>query len=426
MSFYTSLSGLKGAQTDLGTISNNIANVGSNGFKKSRTEFGDIVSSSSTTPGNGTRLKGIVQEFTQGGLEASSRDLDLAITGAGFFVTRDALAGGNTLFTRNGAFSLDAAQYLVDSNGSYVQVLPVDPEGNPTATSLAAATSLQVPSVSGTSRATSQIDLTVSLPTNAEIPSSRPVYSASNPYAFDRLDPNSYNYSTQTTVLDSAGKSIPATVYFVHTQSGAPSQWQAHLFVGQDEVSSDPATPAPPVPLTLEFDATGTRTLPAGPVTFASVTPAGAASPLNLTIDLGATKEAAGPFVLRSLDQDGFAAGKLSDVSIGENGLVSATYSNGEVRAVGMLAMANFANPAGLKQRGDSNWTVTGKSGPAQIGEAGGDGFGRIQTGALERANVDLTEELVALISAQRNFQANAKAIETDNQMTQSIMNIRS
>jgi flagellar hook protein FlgE len=426
MSFYTSLSGLKGAQTELATVSNNIANVGSYGFKKSRTEFGDIISSSKTTAGNGTRLKGITQQFSQGGLEASSRELDLAITGSGFFVTRDALTGGNTLFTRNGTFSLDADRYLIDSNGGYVQVLPVDPEGNATATSLAAATNLQVPEMSGVSRATSSIDLTVSLPSAAELPASRPVYSPANPYAFDRLDPNSYNHSVQTTVLDSAGKSIPATMYFVRTGSGVPSRWEARLFVGQDEVSADPAAPVQPAPLLMEFDGTGTRTIPAGPVAYASVTPAGAAAPLTLTLDLGATAQATGPFTLRSLDQDGFAAGKLSDISVGEDGLVTATYSNGETFAVGKLALANFSNPAGLKQRGDARWSVTGESGAAQVGEAGGDGFGRVQSGALERANVDITEELVALISAQRNFQANAKAIETGNQMTQAIMNMRS
>lgn len=418
MSFYTSLSGLKGAQTELATVSNNIANVSSYGFKKSRTEFGDIVSSSRTTAGQGARLKGIEQQFGQGGFEASSRELDLAIAGNGFFVTRDELTGGSTLFSRNGAFSLDANRYLVDSNGGYVQVLPVDPEGNATATSLAAATNLQVPEVSGVSRATSVIDLAVSLPASAELPASRPVYSAANPYAFDRLDPNSYNHSVQTSVLDSAGKSIPSTLYFIRTGNGTPSVWEARLFVGDQEAST--------TPLTLEFDGTGTRTSPTGPIAYAAVTPTGAAAPISLSLDLGATNQATGPFTLRSIEQDGFAAGKLSDVSVTEDGLVTATYSNGETRAVGKLALASFSNPAGLKQRGDARWSVTGDSGQAVVGEPGGDGFGRIQTGALERANVDITEELVALISAQRNFQANAKAIDTGNQMTQAIINLRS
>jgi flagellar hook protein FlgE len=426
MSFYTSLSGLKGAQTELGTVSNNIANVGSYGFKKSRTEFGDIISSSRTTPGNGTRLKSIEQQFSQGGFEASSRELDLAIAGAGFFVTRDALAGGNTTFTRNGKFGLDASRYLIDSNGGYVQGLPVDPEGNVTASGLTATTSIQVPQTSGTPRATSLVNLDLSLPQNADLPASRPMYSAANPYVFDRLDPNSYNHSVQTTVYDTAGKAIPATMYFVRTGNGAPSTWESHLFVGNDEVSADPAAATQPAPLQMSFDAAGVRTAPTGTVAYDTVFPAGASSVLNLTLDLGATNQGPGPFTQRLVDQDGITVGTLNDVSIGEDGLVTATFSNGETQAIAKLALANFSNPAGLKQRGDARWSVTGESGAADVGTPGDDGMGRIQSGALERANVDITEELVALIAAQRNFQANAKAIETGNAMTQAVMNMRS
>lgn len=417
MSFYTSLSGLKGAQTELGTVSNNIANVGSYGFKKSRTEFGDIIAPSRTTPGNGTRLKSIEQQFSQGGYETTSRELDLAIAGGGFFITRDALAGGNTLFTRNGKLKIDDSGYLADSSGAYVQGLPVDPEGNVTATGLAAATNIQIPQMSGVPRATTEIDLTVTLPDGADIPANRPVYSATNPYAFDRLDPNSYNHSSQTIVYDNVGNSFPATVYYTRT-STAPSTWEARMFVGAEE--------ATPTPVALAFDATGTRTAPAGPVAFAPVFPSGASAALTLTLDLGTTNQAVGPYTLRANDQNGVSVGSLSDVSIGEDGLVTATFSNGETQAIAKLALANFSNPVGLKQRGDARWSVTGDSGQMTVSEAGQDGLGRVQSGALERANVDITEELVALISAQRNFQANAKAIETGNTMTQAIINLRS
>jgi flagellar hook protein FlgE len=156
------------------------------------------------------------------------------------------------------------------------------------------------------------------------------------------------------------------------------------------------------------------------------VSPAGSSAPLALTLDFGAaTNQSTGTFTLASLEQDGFATGKLDDVTISEKGLVTATFSNGTTQALGQLALANFSNPAGLKQRGDARWSVTGDSGDPVVGGAGEDGFGRIQSGALERANVDITEELVALISAQRNFQANAKAIETANTMTQTIFNLR-
>ena len=429
MSFYTSLSGLKGAQTDLSTVSNNIANVGSYGFKKSRAQFGDIIASSRTTAGQGTRLKTIEQQFSQGGFETSSKELDLAIAGNGFFVTRDSLTGGTTTFTRNGAFSIDADRYLTDTNGGYVQVLPVDQEGTVTAAGLTAARNLQLPLTSGTPRATSNVELSIGFPQNADVATRRPQY-ASTPHVFDRLDPNSYNHSTQTVVYDSEGEAIPATLYFVRTASttsGDPTnEWQTYLFVGNEQASADPAS-ATPTPLTLTFDAAGTLTAPTGPTTFGEVFPTGAAAPLNLTFDFGTTtNQSTGTFTLASLEQDGFATGKLDDVAISEEGLVTATFSNGTTQALGKLAIANFSNPSGLKQRGDARWSVTGDSGDAVIGSAGEDGFGRIQSGALERANVDITEELVSLISAQRNFQANAKAIETANAMTSAIFNLRS
>ena len=426
MSFYTSLSGLKGAQTDLSTVSNNIANVGSFGFKKSRAQFGDIVAASRTTAGQGTRLKKIEQQFSQGGFEASSKELDLAIAGNGFFMTRDGLTGGTTYFTRNGSFAIDSERYLVDSNGGYVQVLPVDQEGNVSSGGITSARNLQLPLTSGTPRPTSLMELSIGFPSNADVPADRAQYSGG--YTFDRLDPNSYNHSTQTVVYDSTGKALPATLYFARTQStatgDATNTWDTYVFVGNEQAS---AGGTPPTPITLEFDAAGALVSPTTPAALSAVQPAGASAPISLTLDFGAaTNQSTGTFTLASLEQDGFAAGKLDDVSISEEGLVTATFSNGETQALGKLVLATFSNPTGLKQRGDARWSVTGDSGDAIVGTAGEDGFGRVQSGALERANVDITEELVALIAAQRNFQANAKAIETANTMTQAIFNLRS
>ncbi len=426
MSFYTSLSGLKGAQTDLGVVSNNIANVGSFGFKKSRAQFGDIVAASRTTAGQGTRLKKIEQQFSQGGFEASSKELDLAIAGNGFFMTRDGLTGGSTYFSRNGSFTIDSERYLVDSNGGYVQVLPVDPEGNVTSGGITSARNMQLPLTSGTPRATSLMELSIGFPSNADVPADRAQYSGG--YTFDRLDPNSFNHSTQTIVYDTNGKALPATLYFSRTQStatGDPTNtWDVYVFVGNEQAS---AGGTPPTPLTLEFDAAGALVSPTTPTALSAVQPAGAASPIGLTLDFGAaTNQATGTFTLASLEQDGFTAGKLDDVTISEEGLVTATFSNGETQALGKLVLANFSNPTGLKQRGDARWSITGDSGDAIIGVPGEEGFGRVQAGALERANVDITEELVALIAAQRNFQANAKAIETANNMTQAIFALRS
>jgi flagellar hook protein FlgE len=417
MSFYTSLSGLKAAQTDLGVTSNNVANVGTVGFKRSRAQFGDLVAASRTTAGQGTRLKKIEQQFSQGGFESSAKELDLAIAGQGFFITRDSLTGGNTTFTRNGSFAIDNERYLVDSNGGYVQILPVDPQGNVTSGGLESARNLQLPLTSGTPRATSLMELSIGLPQNGSVPTSR----------FDRLDPNSYNHSLQTTVYDNAGNTFAATIYFVRTQSTAAgdpiNEWDAYTFVGDQQAGTGGNATAP---VTLQFDGSGALTSPTNATALDPVFPAGATAPLNISLDFGsATNQSTGTFTLAALEQDGFAAGTLDDVTISEDGLVTATFSNGTTQALGALALANFSNPTGLKQRGDARWSVTGDSGDAIVGTAGDQGFGRIQSGALERANVDITEELVALIAAQRNFQANAKAIETANTMTQAIFNLR-
>ena len=366
MSFYTSLSGLRGAQTELSTISNNIANVGSIGFKRSRAQFGDIMPASATTAGQGTRLRGIEQQFTQGGFEASARDLDIALGGSGFFVTRDSLTGGTTYFSRNGSLSVDGQRYLDRFNGGYIQVLPVDAEGNTTANGLEASRNIQLPLTSGTPRATTLIDLAVTLPSTADKPELRAVYNPQNPYAFNRLDPNSYNYSQQQTVYDSEGNAQSATLYFVRTGSigagDATDTWDVHMFIGNEEASSNAAS-ATPLPLELEFDAAGALVSPTGSVGFSSVFPSGASAPLAITLDFDAsTRQAAGAFTVGSIEQDGIASAKLSDVSIREDGLVSATFSDGTVQALGKLMIANFSNPQGLRQRGDGRWTTTGSS----------------------------------------------------------------
>jgi flagellar hook protein FlgE len=434
MSFYTSLSGLKGAQTDLAVTANNIANVGSVGFKKSRTEFGDLVSASpmqsAGIPGQGTHLRGITQDFGQGGVQSTSRALDLLISGQGFFVTHGDLTGGQLAFTRNGAFGTDLNNNVVDAGGNYLQVFPVDENGTVTSTSLSSTRNLHIPLTSGDARPTNTIDTSVVFPADADLPADRAVFGGAANYTFDRLDPNSYNYASATTVYDVAGNPQPATIYYTRTSApgggSTDSTWDARLFIGNTQASADGAATVPPVPLTLTFDATGTMTLPAGPVTFGNVLPTGATSPMSLALDFAATtRQAPSPFTVGTLGQDGYPVGQLDSVSVGSDGLVTATFSNGSSTKLGKLAMATFANPAGLRQLGDARWGMTGNSGEAIVGEAGSAGLGAIQSGALEQANVDITEELVALIAAQRNFQANAKAIETANALTQTIVQLR-
>ena len=431
MSFFTSLSGLKGAQSDLSVISNNVANVASIGFKKSRAEFGDLISASPLQSGNvagqGTRLKSISQQFTQGGFQTSDRALDLAISGQGFFVTK---TDSQISFTRNGAFSIDENRYLVDSSGSDVQVLPVDTNGAVTATGIASAQNLQVPYTAGTPKASTTLDLNVTLPTDADLPANRDAYSGSIPYKFDRFDTKSYNYSSATTVYDSAGKPQQATIYYTRTSAPAgtvtTSKWEARLFVGDQQASSDGTTTTDPKPLELTFNAEGNLTSPSSATGFSKVLPSGASEPIGLSLTFGtATRQASSTFSPASFRQDGKAAGQLNNIAVASDGLITATFSDGTTQKLGKLMVANFANPNGLRQLGDSRWGVTGLSGDPIVSEAGSGSAGLIQSGALEQANVDITEELVALITAQRNFSANSKAIETANSMTQTIVNLR-
>ncbi|HEY0271488.1 MAG TPA: flagellar hook protein FlgE [Sphingomonas sp.] len=431
-SFYTSLSGLNAAQTDLNISSNNIANAGTTGFKQSRADFGDLISSSAyqasnTVIGQGTQLKAISQEFSQGSAQSTDNALDLMVTGDGYFVTKASGTGSQVSFTRDGAFSVDNNNNVVDAEGNALQVLPVDSQGNVAASGAAAMGSLHVPATNGSAKATSNIDLSLTFPSDADLPASRSAYSGST-YAFSANDANSYNSATSTTIYDSAGTAIPATVYYVRDSapaadgSSTTSTWTAHMMVGDQEVFPTGTT----TPATLTFDANGALTSPSSAISYASVTPAGAVAPLTLSVDYGtATKQGDYAFSTTASSQDGATTGKLDNLSVNANGVVSASYSDGSTLALGAVALATFANPQGLHQDGNTSWSATAASGAAQIGAANSDGKGSIGEGELEMSNVDLTSELVNLIQAQRNFQANAKAIDTDKQMVESIINLQ-
>ena len=434
MSYYTSLSGLDAAQTNLSVTSNNIANVGTTGFKKGTANFGDIVAGSlfqlQDAPGLGTNLEGITQQFTQGDFSETDSTLNMAISGQGFFVTRDGGGTGATTLTRAGDFATDADGNVTDATGGYLQVLPVDAQGNATGSGLSALQNLKIDATNGTSVATTTLDQSVTLPASADLPANRAAYAAGS-YKFDPADPNSYNYSSSTTVYDSAGDPLQATTYYVRTSAPTAadpnSTWDAHLFVGNTEASAGGAAATPATPLTLTFDGTGALTSPADATAFSAVSPAGASAPLALSVDFGATtKQQSTSFAVTGASQDGIAAGKFSGLSIGADGLVSASYSDGSSKALGRVAIANVNNPDGLRAVGDSKWAITADSGAATVGGADSDGLGSVKSGYLEESNVDVTAELVQLIQAQRDFQANAKAIDTSSQITETAINLHS
>lgn len=431
MAFYTAMTGLAGAQTEMSTIANNIANVGTTGFKRSRVAFGDVISLSplsnpNRVTGSGTTVRAITQQFSQGPTETSSSALDLTISGQGFFVVKSGAGGVQTHFTRNGSFGVTADRFIVDNQGRRLQLFPTTTDGAVQSTGLAATVSGRLPLSSGTPQPTSTVRISANLPADAPIIANRPIYTPTNPYVFDRNDPTSFNASTSTTVFDSLGNPLAATVYYIKdsvpTVADPVHRWTARVFVADTELSVA-GTPGLP----MEFDGTGALLAPAAPFAFDGFVPPTGGGNIALSIDHGtATVQQAGPFTVALIEQDGIPAGQLESVSIDPEGLLKASFSNGEVQTLGKVALANFSNPGGLKQTGDASWVATPQSGVAITGEAGRNGIGNILSGNLERSNVDLTTELVNLIAAQRNFQASAKSIETDNQLMQTVINLRS
>ncbi|MBV7257014.1 flagellar hook protein FlgE [Pacificimonas sp. WHA3] len=427
MSLYIALTGLKGAQSALSVTSNNIANANSIGFKKSTTTFADLVASSgirSNQGGTGTVLQETEQQFQQGVIESTGNTFDLAISGQGFFATRPDLLDTNISFTRAGAYSLDRDNFVRGPGGEHLLGYTVSPDGRTVSTGPDSLRPLQLPNTSGDPIATSQLQVAVNLPESSTVIPEQPRY-AGGTYAFDSRDPLTYNFKSPATLYDTGGNPQLAEVYYVRTQAPSVgdqrSLWNIHVTINGEDL-----TPADGNPIVAEFDINGRNTPAVPPVLFDPYDPGNGTLPTQLTLELGtATELSDAPFSLLSVQQDGFPAGTLDGVSIDATGLVSAGYSNGTTVNLGRVAIVNFSNPEALVGTGGSRFQATGESGDPQFLIAGSDGAGNILSGSIERANVDLTEELVGLIVAQRNFQANAKSIETDTAMTQSILQIR-
>ena len=450
MSFSTALSGLNAATADLNVKSNNIANVNTTGFKQSRAEFGDVFavsafgSTSSTAIGSGVVLQNVAQQFNQGNLEFTDNSLDLAISGEGFFALAPDLESGETLYTRSGAFGVNKDGYIVNNTGAFLRTFPVDANGLISATSMGAAKPLQLPPSAGAPEPTSLLSVATNLPSNAT-----PLNDGSGGVlAIDPLDPTTYTNSTSATVFDSLGNEHIVTTYYQKIDAAVPTaspvgdnQWQMEMYISDADVKVIGATPTVTDGATtlvklgstvsMGFNADGTlnATTPASiTMTFnaASGTElASGAADLVITLDPAGSTQNSGNFSVNALTVNGFPTGRLTGVDISNDGLVRATYSNGQAIPIGKIAMAKFANQQALNKIGDTLWKETTDSGPVIAGEAGTGSFGQIQAGALEASNVDLTKELVGLITAQRNFQANSKSIETENAITQTIIQLR-
>jgi flagellar hook protein FlgE len=402
--FNIALSGLTAASSALDITSNNIANADTTGFKSSQAEFGDVFSSSAvnlntSASGEGVQMISSAQQFTQGDITTTSSPLDMAISGNGFF-TMDSPSG--YVYTRNGEFTEDQNGNVVSATGQFLQVYPPLANGG---FNTGALQNLNLNTAQSAPEATSTGVVTLNLPSNDTVPTAAP---------FDPTNPDTYSQSTSTTVYDSLGNSYPATFYF--SQTATPGTWDVNMTVNGTVVGA---------PQTLTFNSAGTLTTPAnGQVAFNGFTPADGASAMDMTFNFGNTTQYGTSFGVSSITQNGYTTGQLSTVSVDSTGVVSAVYTNGRSTDLGQLAIANFPNPQGLQQLTDTNWAQTFASGTVVQGTAGSAGFGTVQASALESSNVDLTTELVNMITEQRAFQANAQVITTADQMSQTVIGI--
>jgi len=458
MSFNVALSGISAAQTDLDTTSNNIANVNTVGFKESRAEFDSVYanslfSNSATKVGDGTSVAAVAQQFHQGSLKFTDNPLDLAITGSGFFATAGDIGDNNLSYTRAGTFKLNDENFIVDNSGNYLQAFPVNDDGTSASVSLSTTGPIQLPETAGTPEPTSKVTIGLNLDASTE---GKPLSE------FDPADPNTYNNATSVTIYDSLGESHIMNTYYVRPDDAlstatstdqTTSQWVS--FVTVDDIPVNSVSPANPTyttdptttPVTtaeasytgedgivhtgvvLDFDNFGTYQEKTGDITLqtlgdAGVLQAGTDGTQTITLEFDNPTQFASSFEVSSLEQDGLTVGRLTGVEIGNDGLVKASYSNGTSEPLARVAMVRFRNEQGLAQTG-SNWSASQSSGEPIAGEAGAGSFGTINSAALEQSNVDLTTELVDLISAQRNFQANSRSLEISNELQQTILQIR-
>ncbi|WP_340649525.1 flagellar hook protein FlgE [Pseudoxanthomonas winnipegensis] len=406
MSFRISLSGMNAASSDLNVVSNNIANSNTTGFKSSRAEFGDVFAASvygvsSNATGAGARLQRVAQQFTQGNIDFTGNSLDMAVSGQGFFTLSD---NGTTVYSRAGNFSTDASGYVVNPSGQRLQVFAPNDDG--TTFNTGKLSDLQLATGDAPPKVTTKVQASVTLPGDATAPTNSP---------FNAADPTTYSQTTSLTVYDSLGAAHTQSLYFSKTANA--NEWTVQTQI--DGVSVGGAQ-------TLTYDSSGALVSPAnGQLALPAYTPPGGAGAMALSLDLSKSAQYGQKFAVSALNQDGYGTGSLSGISVSSEGVVQASYSNGVTKAIGQVALSSFASPQGLQQKGDNAFAETFASGQAVRGAAGTSDFGLVQGGALEASNVDQTAELVNMISAQRNFQANAQMIQTQDQITQTIINLR-
>ena len=421
MSFQQGLSGLNAASKGLDVVGNNVANASSVGFKSSDAHFADVYANSlggagGSNIGIGTKLAAVVQQFSQGNITATENPLDLAINGGGFFRLSDS---GTINYTRNGQFQVDKDGYLVTVQGQRVTGYGADANGNIVAS---APVDIQLSTTDLPPRDTAAISAVLNLDSRLNPPVTA---------VFSPSDATSFNNSTSLSVYDTLGNPHVLSYYFIKT--AVPNGWEIYATVdGTSENNVDLGAGAGN-PVTMTFDTSGqlTTAMPYNlsvdlnqvAIDLGQVN--GANTPLNFTTDFSGTSQFGAPFGVNTLAQDGFTSGRLSGLAVTSDGVISGRYTNGQTRDLGQVVLADFPNANGLKPIGDTQWVETAQSGPALVSTAGSGTLGLLQPSAVENANVDLTAELVDMITLQRMYQANAQTIKTQDALLQTLVNLR-
>ena len=409
MSFQTGLSGLNASSQSLDVIGNNIANANTVGMKASRAEFADLVASSigaggsSSKAGIGTAVAAISQEFSQGNVSITGNALDVAINGGGFFQLTK--TDGSTAYSRDGQFKLDKDGNIITNTGSFLMGYPTDATG---ATTSFTTQKLKVPT--GAPIAAKQSGtITAEFNLDARAPIATPTTSASQ-------------YGTSLIAYDSQGVEIPVSLYFVKS---AADTWDAYDNLATAQAAITSGTPAGQV-ATLQFGTNGALTAPttAQPISITSTNANIGA--FNVNLDMTKATQFGVNFAISNLSQDGYTSGEFTGLSIDGKGVITTRYSNGQtMKDGGMVALADFRNVQGLNPTGSGEYQDTYKSGAAVMGKPTVGRFGELRSGALEDSNVDLTAELVDMMTAQRNYQANAQTIKTQDQIMSTLVNLR-
>ncbi|MFG6416702.1 flagellar hook protein FlgE [Roseateles sp. DC23W] len=438
MSFQQGLSGLNASSKNLDVIGNNIANSGTYGAKASRAEFSDVYAMALNGAGQnqigiGTSLQTVAQQFTQGNISTTENPMDLAINGGGFFQLSDGV--NPTLYSRNGQFKVSKDGFIVNNDGLKLMGYPANGQG---VIQPGTATPLQLPTGGIPPAVTSKVSMEFNLDSRLKVTAPEDGTGT----GLDLSDSTTYNNATSMTVYDAKGQDVAVTFYFQRaaiaddgsdvwnvyaTANGTPFDVDAEGNTISVDDLGNPTTPY----TVLTFPSTGgSPTSPTAPISM--TVPAGTSnrgySTLaieGIQLDLSGITENGSSFAVTNLTQDGYAPGQLTGIQVADDGTVLARYSNGQSKPAGQVELANFRNPQGLQPMGGNVWLRTVGSGDPVVGVPGDGNMGALRSGSLEESNVDITAELVNMVTAQRAYQANAQTIKTQDQVLQTIVNLR-